>query len=516
MIPSKAATGLSALALSAVILATTSPTSAKPPRELSLTPLGTYATGAFNEGASEIVSYDRRTERAFVVNAQAGSVDVLDISNPGEPAAIAKLETPGANSVDVHEGLVAVAVAEQAADPQQPGRVSFFRADSLRPVKTITVGALPDMVTFTPDGQYALVAGEGEPSGYEAGDVDPPGTVAVIDLRRGVGEAAVRLAGFTAYDGREDALRQKGIRIFGPGASASQDLEPEYVAVDRKSRTAYVTLQENNAFAVVDIRRARVERLLPLGLKDHSLPRNAMDADDTDLEADIEPHAVKGMYLSDGISAYTSKGKSYLVTANEGDAREYGGFAEETRIGALPNATTGLPPRLTVTSSSPRDRDGDEEPRSFGGRSISIRDTDGRLVWDSGDQLERLVLERDAANFNATNDENPSFDDRSDNKGPEPEGVDLGTIRGRTYAFVGLERASSIAILDITDPRRATVAGYATNRRGGAAEAGLAGDLGPEGIHFVPASDSPTGDPLLLVGNEVSGTTTVWEVGAAE
>ena len=142
-----------------------------------------------------------------------------------------------------------------------------------------------------------------------------------------------------------------------------------------------------------------------------------------------------------------------------------------------------------------------------------MRAADGSLVWDSGDAFERLTAAADPALFNADNSENDSADSRSDNKGPEPEGLDLGKIGGRTYAFVGLERTSGIAVVDITDPAAGRIAGYGSNRRAdGHAEAGTAGDLGPEGVHFIAAEDSPTGAPLLAVGNEISGTTTLWAV----
>ena len=39
-----------------------------------------------------------------------------------------------------------------------------------------------------------------------------------------------------------------------------------------------------------------------------------------------------------------------------------------------------------------------------------------------------------------------------------------------------------------------------------------AGDLGPEGLVFIPAAQSPNGRPLLVVGNEVSGTTAVLQL----
>lgn len=496
----------------------------RPAPKVTLTPLGSYSTGAYDVGASEIVAHDPRRQRLFVVNAQDGTVEVLDIRNPRAPKKLVSLATPGANSVAVHDGLVAVAM--QADTKTRAGSVSFFDASTFALLKTVTAGALPDMVTFTPDGDYALVANEGEPEGYCDGQVDPEGSVSIVDLRRGVRKATVSTAGFTAYNGRVDRLRAQGVRIYGPGASVAQDLEPEYITTSKDGRTAYVTLQEANALATIDVRKGKVTDVKSLGLKDHSRSGYGLDASDKDGGANISQWPVKGMFQPDSIASYTAKGRTYLVTANEGDARDYDCFAEEERVKDLTLDPAAFPDgealkkdkalgRLTVTSTSPASAAGYTELHALGGRSVSVRAADGSLVWDSGDAFEKLTAELDPAEFNADNAENDSVDSRSDNKGPEPEGLDLGAIGGRTYAFVGLERTSGIAVVDITDPRHGRVAGYASNRIAeGDAEAGTAGDLGPEGVHFISAKDSPTRTPLLAVGNEISGTTTLWEVRA--
>jgi hypothetical protein len=378
------------------------------------------------------------------------------------------------------------------------------------------------MVTFTGSGDFALVANEGEPQGYCAGDVDPEGSVSVIDLRSGVRRATVRTAGFGGFDAA--TLRAAGVRIYGPGATAAQDLEPEYITTSTNGRTAWVSLQEANALATIDVRSARVTAIAPLGTKDHLVASNAIDPSDRDGGIHIGTWPVKGLYEPDAVASYAVKGKSYVVTANEGDTRDYPCYGEEARVSTLTLDPTAFPNaaalkanaalgRLTVTTTSPQGPAGYTELQVPGARSISVRDARGGLVWDSGDALERLVAERDPGVFNANHDATASFDTRSDNKGPEPEGVDLGRLKGRTYAFVGLERVSAIAVFDVTDPAAGRVAGYASNRdETGSAPAGTAGDLGPEGVHFIDAEDSPTGQPLLVVGNEVSGTTTIWGV----
>lgn len=493
---------------------------------VTMTPIGTYESGSFDQSAAEIVAYDRGTQRSFVVNALDGTVDVLDISDPTAPTLVGTLDTPGANSVAVRDGLVAVA---QQADPATArGTVGLFGAAGLRQRGSVRVGVLPDMITFTPDGSALVVANEGEPEGYCTGQVDPRGSVSVVDLTRGAARAVARTASFVRFDGHEKALRRAGIRLYGPGASASQDLEPEFVTVSPNSNRAWVTLQENNALAIVDLRRARVTDLVALGTADHSVRRSGIDASDEDGGVAIDTWPVQGLPLPDGIQSFRRAGETYLATANEGDAREYDCFVEEVQVGdvrldrgVFPGAETLQAPenlgRLTMTSTSPRGRDGYTSLRSFGTRSIQVRDAQGRLVWDSGRMFERVTARLAPRIFNANNTED-GVDDRSDNKGPEPEGIEIGRVDGQVYAFVGLERSSGIVIVDLTRARSPRFAGYADNRRpAGDPAAGTAGDLGPEGLHFVPPAASPDGTPLLLVGNEVSGTTTVWrvEVGAA-
>ncbi|MFC7649139.1 choice-of-anchor I family protein [Streptosporangium lutulentum] len=387
---------------------------------------------------------------------------MLDISDPRKPRKVSTLATPGANSVAVQNGLVAV--AQQAAVKTDPGSVAFFDAKTGKKLKQVTVGALPDMVTFTPDGRRAVVAAEGEPSSYcEGKTVDPEGSVSIVDLRRWT----VKTAGFKKFDA--GALRAKGVRISGPNATAAQDLEPEYITVD--GDTAYVTLQENNALAIVDLDRAQVRDVVPLGLKDWS--KSGFDASDEDGKTDIRSHPVKGMYQPDGIAHFRDRGQTYLVTANEGDGREWDCYADEVRVKSLNLAMPGAEAlkkdselgRLNVAADSPKDASGAyTELRTFGARSISIRSASGKLVWDSGDQLERLVAKELPADFNGDNEENGTFDTRSDNKGPEPEGVTVGEVRGRTYAFAGLERVGGIVAYDVSDPRAPRLADYVNTR----------------------------------------------------
>jgi hypothetical protein len=489
---------------------------------ISLELAGSFQNGVFGTAAAEISAFDPKSKRLFVVNADEDKVDVVDMSDPANMTRVLQIAPDGSpNSVAIHKGLVAVAV--EASVKTDPGAVEFYDIDGTL-LKRLTVGALPDMLTFTQDGKAVLVANEGEPN--DAYTIDPEGSISIIDLSRGLNRASVKTAGFGDFNGKKDKLIKAGVRIFGPNATVAQDLEPEYIAVDRDSRTAWVSLQEANAFAVVDIRRGKVTDILPLGYKDHSRSRNALDASDREGAINITTWPIFGMYMPDAIAAYEVKGKTYVVSANEGDSRDYDGFAEEARVkdltldpAAFPDAATlQLDPnigRLTVTTANgDENKDGTfEKLFAFGGRSFSIWSESGRLVYDSGDDFERITADALPAEFNSDNEENDTFDNRSDNKGPEPEGLALGEIDDRIYAFIGLERIGGVMVFDITDPRRPRFVEYVNNRDfAGDPEAGTAGDLGPEGLIFISAKDSPTRKPLLVVANEISGTTSVYTI----
>lgn len=494
-------------------------------RSLAITPLGTYASGHYLAGGAEIAVFDEESEQIFVVNAADRTVDILDASEPDELEKVGAIDvTPFgtiANSVAVHDEVVAVAIE---ADPKtDPGTLAFFDSDGDL-LSAVKVGALPDMVTFTPNGDYALVANEGEPN--DDYTVDPEGSVSIVDLRDGPDDVApsdVRTAGFEQF---ARAGLDSSIRVFGPGATVAQDLEPEYITVSGNGKTAWVAIQEANALGVLDIKRGLFTALRGLGFKDWSQSANQLDPSDRDGAIKLASWPLQGMYQPDGIASYNVRGDDFIVSANEGDARDYDGFSEERRVNqialdpaAFPNAATLRSSanlgRLRISTAN-GDANGDglyEQLYAYGARSFSIRDAGGALVWDSGDALERITAAAMPADFNSNNDENGSFDTRSDDKGPEPEGVAVGKIKGRWFAFVGLERIGGIVAFDITDPRAPRFVEYVNNRNfAGDAAAGTAGDLGPEGIDFVPADDSPTDRPLLVVGNEVSGTTTVYEV----
>ncbi|WP_017294332.1 choice-of-anchor I family protein [Geminocystis herdmanii] len=516
---------------------------------ISLNLIGRFAS----ENGSEIPAFDSLSQRLFIV---AGDViEILDFSNTSNITKIGDLplDTQAVgegfallpNSVavgkqgTVSEGIIAVALAivETATGNQQRGEVQFFDSTTGEFLDKQTVGFLPDMVDFTPDGTKVLSANEGEPN--EDYTFDPEGSISIIDLSNGLANATVQEATFTAFNDQVDELRASGVRIFGPNATVAQDVEPEYIAFSGDGSKAWVTLQENNAVAVVDIATATVESIVPLGFKDHSLEGNGIDPSDRDDVINIRNVPVFGMYMPDSIASYTVNGQTYYVTANEGDARvrptgdgildgfdEGDIYNEEIRLGnddyildpvAFPNATELKENinlgRLTVTNTlGDTDGDGDfDEIYAFGARSFSIWDSEGNLVFDSGDDLERITAQAFPDYFNASNSNN-NFDDRSDNKGPEPEGVTVGKINGQTYAFVGLERIGGVMVYNLTNPETPEFVQYINTRDFEEDPETNLTDSGAEGLIFISAQDSPNGKPLLVVSNETSNTTTVFEI----
>ncbi|WP_430647304.1 choice-of-anchor I family protein [Agromyces sp. GXS1127] len=511
---------------------------------LVLSPVGTYETGVFDESAAEIVaSYDGRL---YVVNARAGLVEVLDVKKPSKPKKVGEVQGDGiANSVAIRADGLGVVAIEDADDKTAPGHVVFFDATKKKPrvLGSVEVGSLPDMVAISADGTRAVVANEGEPA--DDFSSDPEGSVAVIDLPDTVAaaiQADVRIADFHEFEEGGSKTLPEDVRVFGPTPESdlpvSRNLEPEYVAVD--GDTAYVALQEANAFAVVDLDSATVEEILPLGFVDHSQAGHGIDASDRDPQgapmfAIRTFEGLKGMYLPDGLVAYQAAGETYLVSANEGDAREWGDYVEPARVKDL--GDDGLAPvcetspaaaltgdadlgRLNVSTAMGLSEDGScyEELYAFGSRSFSIWTTDGEQVFDSGEDFERITHEAAPEFFNSNHSES-NLEGRSEDKGPEPESLAIGEVDGRTYAFIGFERVGGVVVYDITDPTDATFVTYLNNRDfsvsvedDGVELLSEAGDLGPEGLTFVSAETSPTGEPMLAVANEVSGTTTLFTI----
>ncbi|MFM7363828.1 MAG: choice-of-anchor I family protein [Cuspidothrix sp.] len=509
-------------------------------------------TSTIKLDGAEISDFDPKSKRLFVTGEAAGKpvLQVIDAADPKQLTKITNIDLSSIGStvqsvairkkIGNTNSIVAVAIAGNTNTDN--GKIAFFDATTLTKLAEVQVGALPDMITFTADGSKLLVANEGEPN--EDYSIDPEGSISIIDVSGNIASlnsSNVTTANFTAFNSQETTLKSQGVRIFGKlknnqNSTVAQDVEPEYIAISPDGKTAFITLQENNALAVLDIPTATITKIIPLGYKNHNLSGNGLDASDRDVNGtsagggkiNIKNWPIFGMYQPDGISSFQIAGKTYYITANEGDARirptanntfgsEGSLFNEESRVSILnldpttfPNATDLKRPenlgRLTVTNKlGDTDGDGDfDQLYAFGGRSFSIWDEQGKLVFDSGDQLEQITQQKIPKLFNANSAGASEFDTRSDNKGPEPEGVVIGIIDGRTYGFIGLERtAGGVMVYDITNPTAPTFVQYIF----------IEGDIAPEGLKFIAAEDSPNGKPLLAVTNEVSNTVSFYEIG---
>ncbi|MGK0538104.1 choice-of-anchor I family protein [Staphylococcus haemolyticus] len=507
--------------------------------QLNITHKGRYTSGAdFGNGGTEIVKYNPKNGYAYSVNGDKEALDIIDVKHPGKDGAINLvkriylqdngIEAGDLTSVTVHPSGDYVAVSAPAVDKTKPGHVVFYGSNGDY-INNVTVGSLPDMITFSKDSKYLLVANEEEPS--DDYTVNPPGSVSVIDVTGGPANVTannVRTAMFTKE-------HQEGIRALGPNAEdAYLNIEPEYIAVDSQSKYAYVILQEVSAIAKVDIVKGQIVQVKGLPYKDHSLAQNAMDVSDEDGKSELRRAPVLGLLQPDGIDTYDYNGETYLLIANEGDSQDYEGYSEEKRVKKLKDdiqldaryyqgytqaelddmVKNGLFDdeqlgRLKVTTSHAfKDADGKYNALvSYGGRSFSIlRASDLEMIYDSGSDIEQRVLdllpERFNANYESADD--IKVDDRSDDKGPEAENVVVGKVGSHSYAFVGLERVGGIMIYDITNPNEPYFVKYLYDPDNK--------DISPEGITFESAEESPNGKPMLIASFELSGTTSAWEL----
>ncbi len=611
-------------------------------RKATLNLVARYESGQFDESAAEIVAFHKSSGRIYVVNSQSKKVDVLSglgslsaLDNPLTDSNLNKAfsidvaadyaDAGGINSVAVYGNLLVVAVEHN--NKQDNGVVAFYRLDAVTGDTThlhnVAVGALPDNVVFSPDGRKVLVACEGEPNADYSND--PEGSMAVITITNGEPANTATTLGFNDFNvggSRHDELPES-VRIYGGAfggtpSTVAQDLEPEYIAVSADSSTAFVSLQENNALAVIDLSNNTISRIIDLGTKDYSQATNALDLADKDKNASVTGTLlnngkarinitpwdnVVGMYQPDTIASYSANNTRYVVTANEGDAREYisgeinedygnqadcntaglnwdvsvnncyegdtptmcatkgflnkedeecFSYVEEFRVGDLSSAesygdfvapipievssladkfsaeiTSNINDealgrlKLSIVNTLDTTADAITTLNSYGARSFTIWNEEGQRVFDSGSDMEMITAGRVGKFFNASNDyaADHKKNDRSSAKGPEPEALAVGEVDGRTYAFVGLERVGGIMLYDISSPYGVQFVEYTVNRDftkdpTDDTEGAEAGDVGPEGMKFVSASDSPTGKALLIVGNEVSGTTSVYQVTA--
>jgi hypothetical protein len=496
-----------------------------PSNALSLNLLSSFSNSITGSNSAEIVVHDPTTQRLYIANSIGGKLDIVDFMNPSSPALLfsVPITTYGnINSVAVRNGTVACAI--EGINPQDSGSVVFFNSNGVF-LKQVKVGMMPDMITFNNAGTKVITPNEGEPNA--AYTVDPDGSVSIIDISGGIAnltQTNVAHVTFTVYNGQENALRAQGIRIFGLGANAAKDFEPEYVAVSKDDSKAWVTLQENNAIVEINLSNNTITNIRALGTKNHASLDNGYDASNVTKGINVSNFPVKGFYLPDAIASYTVGGINYLVTANEGDTRDYpsASYSEESRISTLNLDPAKFPfaaqmknnsvlGRLIVSNKNgDTDNDGDMDTLySIGARSFSIWDaTNGNLVYDSKDDMERITSSNSfSVVFNASNANN-TRKDRSDDKGPEPEGVALGQIGSNTYAFIAVERIGGVMVYDVTNPATPTFVTYVNNRNLSA----LGGDRGTEGIIFIHQSQSPNGQHIVIGANEVSSSLSIWGI----
>ncbi|MEA2048033.1 MAG: choice-of-anchor I family protein [Campylobacterota bacterium] len=477
--------------------------------------LGSYETNL--EGGSEIVTYDTASKRMFTTNGEENKIDIINIADVTNPTLVSQIDLSsygtGVNSVAVSNGKVAVAVQngdEIVGKKQLKGSIVLFDTNGVHQ-QTIEAGYLPDMVTFNEDGTKIIVANEGEPNGEYT--VDPIGSIGVITVANGA-YTDINFEGAMLTN----AMDGTAVRLGGtPSNNQAKDLEPEYVAVS--GYYAYVTLQENNAMAKVNLVTNALEYVKSYGAK--SWEASSGNTIDIEEEGEIKMKSYTGLfglYQPDSIASYTSNGATYLVTANEGDGREYlyddengdeqESFVDEKKIKKLDLDESIASEYIdeddlkVMVDLGDTDNDGAyEKLYTYGARSFSIWDANGDIVFDSGDEIGKKVAEIEPELFNQDEGE---MDGRSGNKGAEPEALTVGTIEGKTYAFIGLERQNALMVYDITVPAEAKFVDYY--------KTGVEGDISAEGMKFIPAIDSPNGKNLLLVSYEVSGSTVIYEI----
>lgn len=495
-----------------------------PSNQIELNYVRSFDPSGSNSSTCEIVVHDPASQRLFTTSAVAGFLDIIDFDDPTAPSVVSSIDMNsygGVTSVAVKNGIVAV--ASPNADEALNGSVVFFDTNGTF-LKQLTVGALPDMITFSPDGNKVMTANEGQPNADYS--VDPEGSVSVIDISGGISaltQANVTTLLFTAYNSQESTLIANGVRKLKSTSTMSQDFEPEYITISPDSQKAWVSLQENNAIAEINLATTSITDIWALGTKDISVPGNGMDISDNNGQVLIANWPIQAFYLPDGISSYTNGGNTFIVTANEGDEKEYTGFVERTTVGA---ATYTLDPaifpnasilkqnhnmgRFRVTNlNGNTDADADFETiNCVGTRSFSIFNaTTKQLVYDSGDDFERYTAANLPTLFNADHEDNVAKG-RSRAKGPEPEGVATAQIGSETFAFISLERVGGVMVYNVTDPNNVSFVDYKNSRSTSA----YAGDHGPEGIIYIAPENSPTANGYILVANEISGTISIFEV----
>ncbi|MGN0963182.1 MAG: choice-of-anchor I family protein, partial [Clostridia bacterium] len=496
---------------------------------------GRYNAGAMNAdgGSMEIVAYNSENGFAYAVNGLKGTLVLIDLNGSLEGETVTELpaaeisvkaliEKEGFTYGDMTSAAVSpdgskVAVAVQDENYAKAGAAAVFTAaedGTLRDPQIYATGVQPDMIVFA-DNDTILTADEGEPrNGIGSNVQDPAGSVSVINLKEST-SVQVGFEGFSAEEltAQNILIGQKDGVCFDPAL----DLEPEYIAVSADGQTAYISLQEANAIAVLDIEQETITAVCSAGFQDYG--KVAVDlTEDGEYNADTYT-GLLGARMPDGIALYEAADKTYLLTANEGDAREWGtgeaAFLNESKKKAFTSDTKGLETKIKLIDASVCAGLPEGKDVMFGGRSFTLFEvTENGLteVFDSGSDFETVTAEVLPAMFNVSNDDT-DIDSRSPKKGPEPESVTVGAVGDRTYAFIALERVGGIMIYDITDASEIQFVNYINSRE---FDDVIQGDVAPEGLAFIAAENTADGKALLLAACEVSGTLAAYTMEPAE
>lgn len=517
-----------------------------------------YQSGIFGKSAAEISDYHAASQRAFVVNAEDKSITVLDLSQlPNQkitgkngftlnnlkshatkldigtelkPEGAAAFSVGAINSLSIVGDLLAIAVENKNA--QQDGAILFYQIHqdgTVKKLHAVSAGAMPDMVKISPNGQYVLAANEGEPN--QDYSHDPAGSITFIKINNNIPETTSQQLTFDNIHIPDDVIIKESIKktAANPSADLGKDLEPEYIAISQDSKTAWVSLQENNAFAVIDLSAAnpKISKVVGLGFKDHNLAQNKIDILD-DGKGKLENIAgLYGIYMPDSIVAVNIAGQDYIVSANEGDGRDYQNYSNESKVKKIQDkladnlAHMKNYPDLKIQTELGKNSAGlYEKLYAFGGRSFSIWDKNGKQVYDSGARIAEQVLK---AVPDFLNSQKLLSDDRSPKKGTEPEAIEVAKIGSQVFAFVGLERQGGFMVFDISNVHDVQFIKYIHNRnydktlvtnKGKYTQEGMqkVGDLAPESIKYIAPQDNHLQKPLLIVANEVSGSTSVYQI----
>ena len=516
---------------------------------MKITEISSIATGD-GEGSAEIATYHAGSKRIFATNGVKNTIDIFDISDVANPKKVGFLDlSPYGNDVtSVAAGkdvvVAVVHVSEKFSATGVPtttnGKIVVFDTTGKVLSSPDVLGVLPDSVTFAPNGTTALVAIEGQPvcakddpatAAKEDADYtkasDPVGGVTVVDLSNPAAPV-LEFAGFDQFTVSE--MRAKGIAVSSVVNNVSKDFEPEFVtAIDNDY--AYVTIQEANAIGRLNIQTATFESITRAFESKHS--KVARDTSDRDAGAGPRTYAnVVGASQPDAIAGFKMGSGYYFLTANEGDAREYTCLDDDLRASALKVDPRRFPDWKTLSGSAAlgrakvnptmgdKDGDGDIDTIHLRGSNSMTMYRNGLVIWDSGDLLDQIQTAAfGVANINGSHSlsadkatMNYVGQDRSDDKGAEPEGVAVGMVGDRRIAVLGLERMTALAVFDITQPRSPVFIEWLQMVPTKATPAKDVKYWSPEGIVFVAADKSPSGKALIITSYELSGSLSIHQI----